>query len=183
MLGRIGLRLTLNPKAALTGAVDGAWWPRTTNPLAEFPAMIAGIELRRGPVDRVAFSPIVWNGAPEQIVVGGASIELDGLHWLDRHTVSVSGVNWHRMVLLVIPPQANEQAAAAAIALATSRDNTDQAKRILVASGVDRPSGAPNERTAFMPRAPEKVRTSLPPGGDWSTHSTSWPTCGSRRRR
>ena len=142
MSRRVGLRLALKPKAALMGAVDGAWWPRTNNPLAEFPAMIAGVELRRGPVDRVAFSSIAWDDAPGRIVVAGATIELEGFRSLDRRTVWVSGVSWHRMVLLVIPPQAGEQAAAAALALAACGDNTDQAKQILVASGVDSSRGA-----------------------------------------
>lgn len=142
MSGRVGLRLALKPKAALMGAVDGAWWPRTTNPLAEFPAMIVGVELRRGPVDRVAFSSIAWDDAPDRIVVDGSTVELEGFRSLDRRTVLLSGGNWHRMVLLVIPPRADERAAAAAIALAASGDNTDQAKQILVASGVDRSGGA-----------------------------------------
>lgn len=142
MSGRVGLRLALKPKAALVGAVDGAWWPRTTNPLAEFPALIAGIELRRGPVDRVAFSSIAWDDAPDRIVVADAPIKLEGFRSLDRRTVLVSGVNWRRMVLLVIPPHADDQAALAAIALAASGDNTDQATQILIASGVERWAGA-----------------------------------------
>lgn len=51
------------------GTVDGAWWPRSTDPLAEFPAMIAGIELHRGPVNRVAFNSIVWDSAPDRVVI------------------------------------------------------------------------------------------------------------------
>jgi hypothetical protein len=140
--GRVGLRLALKPEAALMGAVDGAWWPRTTNPLAEFPALIAGIELHRGPVDRVTFSWIAWDDAPDRIVVADAPITLAGSRSLDRRTVVVSGVNWHRMVLLVIPPQADAQTALAAIALASSGDNTDRAKQILVVSGVERGGGA-----------------------------------------
>jgi hypothetical protein len=140
--GRIGLRLALKPRAVSMGAVDGAWWPRTTNVLAEFPAMIAGIELLRGPVDRVAFSSMAWDAAPDRIVVAGAAIELAGSRSLHRSTVLVSGADWHRMLLLVIPPRANAQKANAAIALAASRDNTDQAQQILLASGVDSPDGA-----------------------------------------
>jgi hypothetical protein len=50
-----------------------------------------------------------------------------------------------RMALLVIPPQADGQAAAAAIALAASGHNTDQASQILIASGVGLP-GAGDDR-------------------------------------
>jgi hypothetical protein len=107
--GRIGLRLALKPKTELMGAVDGAWWPRTTNSFAEFPAMIAGIQLRRGPVERVTFSSLAWGDMPGRMVVGGASIELAGSTSLDRRTVLVSGAGWDPMVLLVIPPQTDEQ--------------------------------------------------------------------------
>jgi len=151
MSGRVGLRLALKPKAALMGAVDGAWWPRTANPLAEFPAMVAGIELRRGPVDRVAFNSIAWDDAPGRMVVAGATIELEGFSSLDRRTVLVSGGNWHRMVLLVIPPDADEQAALAAIALAASGRNTDQITQILIASGVDRSGGADDRAVGCQP--------------------------------
>lgn len=138
---RLALRLALKPTAALMGAVDGAWWPRTANPLAEFPALITGVALYRGPVARLAFNSTAWDDAPDRIVVAGATIELEGFRSLDRHTVLVSGVNWHRMVLLVIPPRTGEQAAAAAIALAASSDNTQQATQILVASGIERRIG------------------------------------------
>jgi hypothetical protein len=140
--GRAGLRLALKPRAALMGAVDSACWPRTTIPLAEFPAMVAGIQLRRGPVDRVAFSSVVWGDAPDRMVVGDTTVELEGFRSLDQHTVLVSGAGWHRMVLLVIPRQADGQAAVAAIALAASADNTDQEMQILLACGADRNGGA-----------------------------------------
>lgn len=135
---RVGLRLALKPRAALMGTVDGAWWPRSTDPLAEFPSMIAGIELHRGPVNRVAFNSIVWDDAPDRVVVDGAVIELEGFRSLDHRTVLVSGANWHRMVLLVIPPEAEEPAAIAAIERAASDYNTEHAAQILIASGADR---------------------------------------------
>lgn len=145
---RIGLRLALKPNAAWMGAVDGAWWPRSTDPLAEFPAMIAGVALRRGRVDRVAFNSIAWDDAPGRVVVDGVTILLEGFRSLDRRTVSVSGANWHRMVLLVIPPDAEENAAAIAITRAASGANTEQPTQILTTSGVDNPGGATDRRPA-----------------------------------
>jgi hypothetical protein len=147
---RVGLRLALKPKAALMGTVDGAWWPRSTDPLAEFPAMIAGIELLRGHVDRVAFNSIAWDDAPDRVVVGGALIELEGFRSLDRRTVSVSGPNWHRMVLMLIPPEAGEHAAVAAMARAACGDNTEQARQILILTGVDRAVDG-DDRGRFQP--------------------------------
>jgi hypothetical protein len=152
------LRLALKPMAALMGAVDGAWWPRSSDPLAEFPALVAGIALYRGHVDRVAFNSIVWDDAPDHMVVDGARIKLEGFRSLDRRTVSLAGPNWHRMVLLVIPPDADERAAASAITRAASGDNTEQATQILLASGVDRQRGADDR--GRLPEAPQTGKRS-----------------------
>jgi uncharacterized protein DUF5994 len=134
---REALRLTLKPKRAAMGMVDGAWWPRSNDPHSEFPAMIAGIETRLGRPDRVAFNVNAWTEAPRYLVVDGQAVRLEGFHSLDEHTVLVSGHDWHRMVLLVIPPEVSEPAAVAALASAASPDNTEEAAEILSRIGVD----------------------------------------------
>lgn len=125
------LRLTVKPKSAVMGMIDGAWWPRSVDPLAEFPAMIAGIALRIGQADRVAFNNGVWAEAPGKIVVGGRTIELEGFRSLDKDTVLVHGQDWHRMALLVIPPETAEDAAVEALARASDPYNTESAAQIL----------------------------------------------------
>ncbi|GAA4661834.1 hypothetical protein GCM10023214_62660 [Amycolatopsis dongchuanensis] len=99
------------------GTVDGAWWPRSRDSLAEFPAMIAGLKHRLGRPSRVAFNVNAWTAAPRRVLVDGQAVSLEGFRSLDEHTVLVSGYAWHRMVLLVIPPEASEHAAKAALAL------------------------------------------------------------------
>jgi hypothetical protein len=39
-----GLRLRLDPTLARGGILDGGWWPRSRNPDAELPDLIAGLE-------------------------------------------------------------------------------------------------------------------------------------------
>lgn len=131
------LRLALKPKAAAMGMVDGAWWPRSWEPVAEFPAMIAGIERRLGRAGRVAFNADAWAEAPRRLVVDGRPVELEGFRSLDEHTVLLSGYGWHRMALLVIPPETGERAAAVALQRAADPGNTEQATQILFRSGID----------------------------------------------
>jgi hypothetical protein len=119
------------------GVIDGAWWPRTREPLAEFPAVIAGIERRLGRPDRLAFNVNAWAEAPGSIVVDGQAVRLEGFRSLDERTVLVSGYGWHRLVLLVIPPEADERAAAAALTTAADPDNTEKAAQILVRCGIE----------------------------------------------
>lgn len=133
---RQALRLTLKPKAAAMGTVDGAWWPRSRDALAEFPAMIAGLKHRLGRPGRVAFNAAAWTAAPRRMVVDGQAVDLEGFYSLDEHTVLVSGYAWHRMVLLVVPPEASEHAAATALAMASDPDNTERAAQILIRSGI-----------------------------------------------
>jgi hypothetical protein len=134
---RQSLRLTVKPHRAAMGMIDGAWWPRSREPLAEFPAMIAGIERRLGRPDRVAFNVNAWAEAPGRIVVDDEVVRLEGFRSLDERTVLVSGYGWHRMVLLVIPPEADEHAAAAALARAAAPDNIEEAAQILIRCGID----------------------------------------------
>ncbi|GAB2972283.1 DUF5994 family protein [Amycolatopsis acidiphila] len=141
---RRALRLTLKPKSAVMGTVDGAWWPRSADPLAEFPAMIAGITLRIGQPDRVAFNSAVWTDAPEHVVVGGRAVELEGFRSLDEHTVLLHGRDWHRMALLVIPARADAEAAAAALADAADPRNNTSATQILLRHGIEPAETAPS---------------------------------------
>jgi hypothetical protein len=39
-----------------TGAVDGGWWPRSRDPDAELPGLIAGLDSSLWPITRVALN-------------------------------------------------------------------------------------------------------------------------------
>lgn len=149
---RQALRLLVKPKAAAMGAVDGAWWPRSRDPLAEFPSMIAGIHRRLGRPDRVAFNSSAWTQAPGNIVVDGQRVRLEGFRSLDEHTVLVSGPAWHRMALLVVPPESAEDDAVTALVTAADPHNVEAPADILVHSGIGTgPAGIPAPRPADLP--------------------------------
>ncbi|PXY22800.1 hypothetical protein BAY60_23740 [Prauserella muralis] len=118
------------------GTIDGAWWPRSRDALAEFPAMIAGLEWRLGQPHRVAFNADAWIAAPHRMMVDGQAISFEGFHSLDKHTVLVAGHGWHRLALLVVPPEAPEHAAVAALARAADPANTESAAQILACSDI-----------------------------------------------
>ncbi|ONI81516.1 hypothetical protein ALI144C_19555 [Actinosynnema sp. ALI-1.44] len=140
---RVPLRLTLKPPSSPAGAVDGGWWPRSMDPLAEFPAMIAGVTDQVGPVSKVAYNMEAWGDAPRRIVIDGEVVRLEGVSSLDPHTVFVSGHSWRRKTLLVVPPDASENTAQAALMRAARPGTRGGAERILAAGGGGRaPDGA-----------------------------------------
>lgn len=60
-------RLVFAPSPTAQGVVDGSWWPRTRDPAAELPALIAAVTDRLGLVDRITLSADAWDTRPQHI--------------------------------------------------------------------------------------------------------------------
>jgi hypothetical protein len=101
------VRLRLKPEGPHSGYVDGAWWPRSADLTTEIPELLAALETRIGPVDRVLYKLSEWAHAPAKLPVGTRRIRLDGYRIQPPHTVEVLGFNRNRVVLLVVPPDAS----------------------------------------------------------------------------
>lgn len=98
-------RLRLKPKAATTGHVDGAWWPRSDDLAIELPDLLAVLSVRLGAVDRVLFNLAEWATVPRRLTTGGRAVRLDGYRRQPASTLQVLGANGgESILLLVVPP-------------------------------------------------------------------------------
>jgi hypothetical protein len=70
-------RLDLVPADESVGDVGGVWWPHSRDLTAELPQLVADLAGRLGRVERILYDPSGWAEAPEQIVVGDATITLE----------------------------------------------------------------------------------------------------------
>jgi hypothetical protein len=131
-----GLRLQLDPTMAGTGAVDGGWWPRSRDPDAELPGLIAGLESSLGPITRVALNLDAWDTAPRRVAVDGRRVRVGWFHHMDAHTIGVTRAFQDRLALLVVPPEAAGQAAQRAMAMAADATNGAGPADILAAAGI-----------------------------------------------
>ena len=131
-----GLRLQLDPTMAGTGAVDGGWWPRSRDPDAELPGLIAGLESSLGPITRVALNLDAWDTAPRRVAVDGRRVRVGWFHHMDAHTIGVTRAFQDRLALLVVPPEAAAQAAQRAMAMAADATNGAGPADILTAAGI-----------------------------------------------
>jgi uncharacterized protein DUF5994 len=138
-----GLRLQLDPTMAGTGAVDGGWWPRSRDPDAELPGLIAALDSSLGPISRVALHLDAWDTAPRRVAVDGRRIHVGWFRHIDAHTIGVTRAFQDRAVLLVVPPQASTAAAGVAMAMAADAANSTGPADILAAAGVDGEEPAP----------------------------------------
>jgi hypothetical protein len=119
----VGPRFTLKPATSPRGFVDGAWWPRSTNPATEFTGLLAALTAISGPMIRLAYNLTAWEPAPRKLRVKGHQVRLEGFHTLDQHIVSMTSPSGHRIVLLVIPADATELRGNAALAEASAQDS------------------------------------------------------------
>jgi hypothetical protein len=138
-----GLRLQLDPTMAGTGAVDGGWWPRSRDPDAELPGLIAGLESSIGPITRVALNLDAWDTAPRRVAVDRRRVRVGWFHHMDAHTIGVTRASQGRVVLLVVPPQATTAGAETAMSMAADAATSAGPADILAAAGIGVEDPAP----------------------------------------
>ncbi|MEV5544142.1 DUF5994 family protein [Saccharopolyspora shandongensis] len=115
-------RFMLKPATSARGFVDGAWWPRSTNPVVEFTSLLTALTATSGPMTRLGYNLTAWETAPRKVRVNGRQVRLEGFHGLDQRTVSLTDSSGHRMVLLLIPAEMSELRGNAVLAKASEKD-------------------------------------------------------------
>jgi Family of unknown function (DUF5994) len=130
------LRLRLDPTLARRGILDGGWWPRSRDPDAELPDLLAALESSLGVITRVALNPDPWDGAPGQVAVDGRRVPVGWFRAMNAHTICLTRAFQDRFVLLVVPPEATTAAAATAMAMAADAANSARPADLLAASGI-----------------------------------------------
>jgi Family of unknown function (DUF5994) len=152
-----GSRLQLDPTMAGTRAVDGGWWPRSRDPDAELPGLIAGLDASVGPIIRVALNLNAWDSTPRRVAVDGRRVRVGWFRHMDAHTIGLTRAGQDRMVLLVIPPQATKAAAQIAMAMAADAADSAGTADILATAGIGGQDPAP------MPRSHPRGNTPTAP--------------------
>jgi hypothetical protein len=106
------LRLRLAPRAGGPRAIDGAWWPRSYDLLAELPVLLAGLPRTWGHISSVVLNGAVWSPTPGRMLVAGQVVRLRrSLTAGSARTVVLVSPGHGRWDLLVVPPDSTEEAA------------------------------------------------------------------------
>jgi Family of unknown function (DUF5994) len=131
-----GLRLRLSPTLVGVGILDGGWWPRSWDPDAELPMLIAALESTLGTITRVALNLGAWDRAPRRVAVNGRRVRVGWFRTVDAHMIGVTRAFQDRLALLVVPPEAAVQAAERAMAMAADATNSAGPADVLAAAGI-----------------------------------------------
>ncbi|UXY30944.1 DUF5994 family protein [Streptomyces sp. HUAS TT20] len=106
------LRLYLEPESTVPRRIDGAWWPRTFDLLAELPQLLPGLPRAWGQIGSVLVKGALWTGAPGRMLVCNQVVRL--CRTATAHapcTIVLMAPGHGRRDLLVVPPEATERAA------------------------------------------------------------------------
>jgi hypothetical protein len=131
-----GPRVRLDAAQASQGILDGGWWPRSRDPSAELPALIAGVRAQLGVITRVALNLTAWDSTPSRVAVGDRIVAVGWFRAVNADTITLTRDDHSRVTLLVVPPQASAAAVAVALAMAAEGKDSKQPAAILAASGV-----------------------------------------------
>ncbi|WP_404958404.1 DUF5994 family protein [Streptomyces sp. 147326] len=111
-------RLSLTPKTALVGLLDGAWWPRSRDLEAELPALAAALDEPWERITRVTVNPTRWPVVARSVPVAGRMLHVGRFTEQDPDKLILLSYTVGRWDLLVIPPETEPAAAARLMAAA-----------------------------------------------------------------
>lgn len=158
-------RLRMEPTGSSQTLLDGGWWPRSTDPVAELPGLVLAIDKLRGPVTRLVLSMDGWHEHPRRLGVAGRVLRLG--YFTSQSTallIALCGYNGERVDLLVVPPDTAADTADAAMALAATTSNLLHAQDILLAAVPARPRDTDSEPEDAWETDGGRLRTRSGPG-------------------
>jgi hypothetical protein len=118
--------------------VDAAWWPRSRDLEAELPALLDVLWTAARDVNRVSYPIDAWLPVPRRVHIEGRQVRLGGFTHQDPSMISLRDA-WgtERIDILVIPPEAEPDLAAAAMVLASRSGSNESAARMLEAAAAE----------------------------------------------
>ncbi|MEU9916368.1 DUF5994 family protein [Streptomyces sp. NBC_00490] len=106
------LRLRLAPRGGMPRPIDGAWWPRSYDLLAELPQLLAGLPRAWGHITSATVNGTTWSAVPGRMLVFNQVVRLRrSLTASAPHTIVLLAPGRGRWDLLVVPPDTPEAAA------------------------------------------------------------------------
>jgi hypothetical protein len=136
-------RLRLEPTGSRRSLLDGGWWPRSTDPVAELPGLVVAIDKLRGPVTRLLLSASGWDSLPQRLQVADRVLRLGYFASQSASLLTALCDNGDRVDLLIVAPRTEPVTAQAAMITAAITGNLVHAQHILnTVSHPDDPSRA-----------------------------------------
>jgi hypothetical protein len=132
--GRV--RLTLSEARTGDSLLDGAWWPRSNNPLIELPLLVAELASAVGAVKQLSLGGAGWTTTPRTVPFDRSRVDVCWFSPEDSHEIVVTTATDVVLDLLLVPPATSPITALAAMAAATRGTNAARGSELLAAHGA-----------------------------------------------
>jgi Family of unknown function (DUF5994) len=113
--------------------LDGGWWPRSVDPVAELPNLVLAIDVVHGPITRLVLSNSSWEPRPRRLAVNDRILRVAYFASQPSALLTALCDNGQRVDLLVVPPETNGAIAVAAMTVAAVSTNRIHAEHIVQA--------------------------------------------------
>jgi hypothetical protein len=130
---RVPLRLLLTTSLG-RGPLDGAWWPQSRDLEVELADLVDHLPARAGRVVRAVYSLPDWLPAPRRVRVARGFIKAGSFPHDDTHRIIVQTDGQYTVYLLIVPSDAAEGFARAAMQIAARPNNVLPAWAVLEAA-------------------------------------------------
>ncbi|MEV6923730.1 DUF5994 family protein [Dactylosporangium sp. NPDC051485] len=127
-------RLSLTAVRATRAVLDGGWWPRSRDPVAELPGLILALNERYGPIRQLMLNSHSWDGHFRRLAVGTRVVRAGWFSTVDPAILIATTERGDQIDLLVVPPEVSAATADIAMAAAADPGNQLRAPAILAAS-------------------------------------------------
>jgi hypothetical protein len=124
-------RLVLVPTRADQAVLDGGWWPRSGDPVAEIPGLVLALAARFGPIRQLMLASTAWDSRFRRLAVGGGVVRMGWFASMDPALLIATTYRGQQIDLLVVPSDTAASAAEEAMAMAASPTNVVRAPEIL----------------------------------------------------
>lgn len=129
-------RLVLAPVRAGRAVLDGGWWPRSWDPIAELPDLIQALSARYGKIRQIMLNSVTWDSRFARLTVGEGVVRAGWFASVDPAVLIATTYDGDQIDLLVVPPSTATGAAERAMNQAADPANRTRAQAILAAIPV-----------------------------------------------
>ena len=144
--GPAATRLALRGDGSARTILDGAWWPRSRDPVAELADLLAALDARQWPITRIMLNSGAWDDHPRRVGFAGRTVRVGWFATLDANLVIATTSSERRIDLLVISPDASSSWADTAMSMACNGAGSLTATAILAAVSTRAAAAAPSQR-------------------------------------
>jgi hypothetical protein len=165
-------RMFLAAVRAGQAVLDGGWWPRSRDPVAELPGLVLALSARYGPIRQLMLNSVTWDNRFTRLAVGAGVVRIGWYANLDPALLIATTYNGDQLDLLVVPPQTPAATAKKAMTRAADPTNRLRAPAILAAVPAA-PASDPGEDADEHPAWDNEGGRTVEPGPRRTTKQPS----------